>query len=252
MPDETPAGMQQPTATAAITASAEPVHHNPCHVWNSGPATMASAIPLGMKQLHSEKALSRAAPVVRRSRIAGPATMMSRNPSPSSSREISSSANDGAAAPATPATAVTPSPNSRARRSPTAATTAPAAAPPSKPSTANMPVSQPAPARSTPRSACSNGVAMAALPKCRAATTPQPSTTQTTSLARSGRAAFIPAPRPDWRRVQRPRERRASPGNGRPAVHFRSAGGHRRCRHRPASRRHRACHRLWHPSAAAP
>src|SRR5690606_6764194 len=105
-------------------------HQNACHVWNRGPASIAIAIPHGMKQLQSENAMSRRAPVVRRSSIAGPATMISTKPSPSRSRDASRIGYEGATAPAAPASAITPSPSSNVLRPPMAAAATPAGAPP--------------------------------------------------------------------------------------------------------------------------
>src|SRR5690606_32688226 len=71
-PSEAPCGTQQSASTAETAASPALDHQNACHVWNRGPASIAIAIPHGMKQLQSENAMSRRAPVVRRSSIAGP------------------------------------------------------------------------------------------------------------------------------------------------------------------------------------
>ena len=94
---------------------------------------MARAIPHGMKQLQSASARSRSAPVARRSSIAGPATITSRNPSPSNSRETSSVPNEGTRVPAIPDSAMIARPSNSAVRRPMTAASAPAGHRPASP-----------------------------------------------------------------------------------------------------------------------
>ncbi len=205
----------------------------------SGPASIAMAMPAGMKQLHSAKTRSRRDRWATCSRMDGAATVISRKPAPSTMRETRSEANPPADAPSADPAAVASRPRARMRRPPMTATSAPAGMPPTSPRSAKTPVSQPMADRPSPRSACSIGAAMAALPTCRAAAIPA-ATISATAPQRVGitpHRACVPRPAP--RRFPP----HAAPGSAPRPARSRLAGGRRHRRHRPASRRHRASRR---------
>jgi len=80
----TSAAMRPEASAAAIHRLRQPP--------NLGPVSMASAMPVGMKQLHSAMARLRSAACTWRASTVGPATVMSTKPSPSTAREASSTA----------------------------------------------------------------------------------------------------------------------------------------------------------------
>ncbi len=139
---------------------------------SSGPTSIERAIPPAMKVLHRPNTRLRRDSAVIRWSTAGAATTTMRNPSPSTKRVPSSQAKSVIDAPSRLAPPRIAKPMASSRRSPQRRTRMPAAMPPNTPTKGKADMIQPSAARSPPKSCCSDGRAMDALPTCKAAAIP--------------------------------------------------------------------------------
>ena len=99
-------GRQSRDPANAMAAAIAPAHHTDCQLANNGPPSMASAIPVGMKQLQSPKAISCRFCGANRVMSAGPAIITSVKPRPSTMRVASRSSKLAVAEPAAAARAI--------------------------------------------------------------------------------------------------------------------------------------------------
>ena len=138
------------------------------------------AAPRGMYAPHSAMAALRRPPVTTAAMMPGAAETMSRKPSPSNTRAVSSVPKPGAAAAAAAASVAMAAPSSSARRAPSRPASNPSGSPASPASSAKTETSIAAPASGWPKASASVVSAAGTLPTWMATATPSPTMAATT------------------------------------------------------------------------